>query len=80
MRRKTERSWQTSVGAQRIAQATSISPLCWFRGAGGDPVIVASADGPRVTDAGGNLYIGPCGSRGPLILAHAAPCVALRAT
>src|SRR5437763_10481025 len=51
------------------------SPVRSFRGVGGDPVVVASANGARLTDVDGNAYIDYCGSWGPLILGHAHPAV-----
>jgi glutamate-1-semialdehyde 2,1-aminomutase len=51
------------------------SPVRSFRGVGGDPVVVASASGARLTDADGNSYVDYCGSWGPLILGHAHPAV-----
>src|SRR5438105_3712651 len=47
------------------------SPVRSFRGVGGDPVVVASASGARLTDVDGNVFIDYCGSWGPLILGHA---------
>jgi glutamate-1-semialdehyde 2,1-aminomutase len=51
------------------------SPVRSFRGVGGDPVVVASGAGSRMTDVDGNVYIDYCGSWGPLILGHAHPAV-----
>ena len=51
------------------------SPVRSFRGVGGDPVVVASGAGSRITDVDGNVYIDYCGSWGPLILGHAYPAV-----
>jgi glutamate-1-semialdehyde 2,1-aminomutase len=47
------------------------SPVRSFRGVGGDPVVMASGAGSRLTDVDGNTYIDYCGSWGPLILGHA---------
>ena len=49
------------------------SPVRSFRGVGGDPVVVESGAGSRITDVDGNSYIDYCGSWGPLILGHAHP-------
>jgi glutamate-1-semialdehyde 2,1-aminomutase len=49
------------------------SPVRAFRGVGGNPFFVASAEGCRITDVDGRTYIDFLGSWGPLILGHAAP-------
>ncbi|MGB5398530.1 MAG: glutamate-1-semialdehyde 2,1-aminomutase [Gammaproteobacteria bacterium] len=49
------------------------SPVRAFRGVGGDPVFIASARGPRITDTTGKQYIDYVGSWGPMILGHAHP-------
>ena len=49
------------------------SPVRAFRGVGGDPVFIASASGPRITDTSGKQYIDYVGSWGPMILGHAHP-------
>jgi glutamate-1-semialdehyde 2,1-aminomutase len=53
------------------------SPVRSFRGVGGTPVFIASADGPRLTDVSGRSYIDFCLSFGPLILGHRPPTVAV---
>jgi glutamate-1-semialdehyde 2,1-aminomutase len=40
---------------------------------GGDPVVLASGSGARVTDVDGRVYVDLLGSWGPLILGHAHP-------
>ncbi len=52
------------------------SPVRSFRGVGGTPVFIASADGARLTDVDGRTYIDFCLSFGPLILGHRPPAVA----
>jgi glutamate-1-semialdehyde 2,1-aminomutase len=52
------------------------SPVRSFRGVGGTPVFMASADGARLTDVSGQSYIDFCLSFGPLILGHRPPAVA----
>jgi len=71
MSRKTERSNQVFEQAQRYMPGGVNSPVRSFRGVGGDPVIVRSGHGSRITDVDGNEYIDYCGSWGPLILGHA---------
>jgi glutamate-1-semialdehyde 2,1-aminomutase len=57
------------------------SPVRAFRGVGGTPRFIASAQGASMTDVDGRSYIDYVGSWGPMILGHAAPEVidALRA-
>jgi glutamate-1-semialdehyde 2,1-aminomutase len=75
MTRKTDRSHAAFEQAQRYLPGGVNSPVRSFRGVGGDPVVVASASGSRITDADGNEYIDYCGSWGPLILGHSNPAV-----
>jgi len=49
------------------------SPVRAYRAVGGEPVVLASGAGARVTDVDGNEYIDYVGSFGPLILGHAHP-------
>jgi glutamate-1-semialdehyde 2,1-aminomutase len=51
------------------------SPVRAFRAVGGTPPFIASASGPRVTDADGRTYLDFVASWGPLILGHAHPAV-----
>src|SRR5687767_7565031 len=73
MARKTDRSRAVFTEGQRYLPGGVNSPVRSFRGVGGDPVVVASAAGSRITDVDGNSYIDYCGSWGPMILGHAAP-------
>lgn len=68
-----DRSRQVFEEARRYLPGGVNSPVRSFRGVGGDPLIVASAAGARITDVDGNEYIDYCGSWGPLILGHAHP-------
>ncbi len=47
------------------------SPVRAFRGVGGDPVFIASANGPYLYDVDGNRYLDYVQSWGPMILGHA---------
>jgi glutamate-1-semialdehyde 2,1-aminomutase len=49
------------------------SPVRAFRAVGGEPPIIVSGAGARMTDADGNRYIDYVLSWGPLILGHCAP-------
>ena len=51
------------------------SPVRAFRGVGGDPIVAASGEGARITDADGKEYIDYVLSWGPLVLGHAHPMV-----
>jgi glutamate-1-semialdehyde 2,1-aminomutase len=59
--------------AERVIPGGVNSPVRAFRGVGGRPFFVASAEGCRITDVDGRTYIDFLGSWGPLILGHAAP-------
>jgi glutamate-1-semialdehyde 2,1-aminomutase len=61
--------------AQRVLPGGVNSPVRAFRGVGGTPFFVQSAEGSRITDVDGRSYIDFLGSWGPLILGHAAPAV-----
>ena len=47
------------------------SPVRAFRGVGGTPLFIRSAQGPTVVDADGRSFIDYVGSWGPMILGHA---------
>ncbi|MEE2789989.1 MAG: glutamate-1-semialdehyde 2,1-aminomutase [Myxococcota bacterium] len=49
------------------------SPVRAFRGVGGTPPVIASAEGAHMTDEDGNRYIDYCGTWGPAILGHSHP-------
>jgi glutamate-1-semialdehyde 2,1-aminomutase len=49
------------------------SPVRSGRAVGFDPIFVKEADGCRITDEDGNVYIDYVGSWGPLILGHSHP-------
>ena len=51
------------------------SPVRAFRGVGGDPIFVESAQGAYFFDPDGNRYIDYVGSWGPMVLGHAHPAV-----
>ena len=72
---KRDRSRAAFEAAQAYLPGGVNSPVRSFRGVGGDPVVVASGAGSRITDVDGNEYIDYCGSWGPLILGHAHPAV-----
>jgi glutamate-1-semialdehyde 2,1-aminomutase len=49
------------------------SPVRAFRGVGGTPLFIKSAEGATITDADDRVYIDYVGSWGPMILGHARP-------
>jgi glutamate-1-semialdehyde 2,1-aminomutase len=61
--------------AQRRLPGGVNSPVRAMRSIGRDPIFVASARGPVITDVDGNDYIDWVCSWGPLILGHAHPLV-----
>jgi glutamate-1-semialdehyde 2,1-aminomutase len=61
--------------AQDVIPGGVNSPVRAFKGVGGSPFFVARAEGARLVDEDGRVYIDFLGSWGPLILGHAAPAV-----
>jgi glutamate-1-semialdehyde 2,1-aminomutase len=59
--------------ARKIIPGGVNSPVRAFRGVGGTPLFIQSAQGPTITDADGREYIDYVGSWGPMILGHAHP-------
>lgn len=57
--------------AERYLPGGVNSPVRAFRAVGGEPVVIASAAGCRLTDVDGNSYIDYVGSWGPMLLGHA---------
>ena len=56
--------------ARRLIPGGVNSPVRAFRGVGGTPLFIASAQGARVEDEDGRSYIDYIGSWGPMILGH----------
>ncbi len=65
------RSREVFEKARRLMPGGVNSPVRSFRGVGGDPLVLASGAGARITDVDGNEYVDYCGSWGPLVLGHA---------
>ena len=59
--------------ARRVLPGGVNSPVRAFRGVGGDPVFVRSADGPYLEAEDGRRYVDYIGSYGPLIFGHRPP-------
>jgi len=51
------------------------SPVRAFKGVGGDPIFIDSANGAYITDTNGTEYIDYVGSWGPMVLGHSHPDV-----
>ncbi|RKF15844.1 glutamate-1-semialdehyde-2,1-aminomutase [Alginatibacterium sediminis] len=64
------RSEQLFSQAQQHIPGGVNSPVRAFKGVGGNPVFIQSANGSRITDADGKQYIDYVGSWGPMILGH----------
>src|SRR5579859_3450712 len=69
------RSHTLFVQAQHLMPGGVNSPVRAFRGVGGDPVFIASAQGAYLYDVDGNRYLDYVQSWGPMILGHAYPSV-----
>jgi glutamate-1-semialdehyde 2,1-aminomutase len=59
------------AAAERHIPGGVNSPVRAFRSVGGEPRFVARAEGARLWDADGRLYVDFVGSWGPLVLGHA---------
>jgi glutamate-1-semialdehyde 2,1-aminomutase len=59
--------------AQQVIPGGVNSPVRAFRGVGGTPLFIRSAQGAMLHDADGRSYIDYVGSWGPMILGHAHP-------
>lgn len=61
--------------ANRFIPGGVNSPVRAFKGVGGTPIFIDSAEGAFIIDSSGNRYIDYVGSWGPMILGHAHPGV-----
>jgi glutamate-1-semialdehyde 2,1-aminomutase len=71
--RKLDLSHSLQQRAERFFPGGVNSPVRAFRAVGGEPPIIVSGSGARMTDADGNRYIDYVLSWGPLMLGHCAP-------
>lgn len=69
------RSHELFQEAQTLLPGGVNSPVRAFRGVGGDPVFIDSANGAYLYDVDGNRYLDYVQSWGPMILGHAYPAV-----
>ena len=65
------RSEELFARAQRVIPGGVNSPVRAFRGVGGVPLFIRSAQGAFISDEDGRRYIDYVGSWGPMILGHA---------
>ena len=70
---KRHQSSSLQKRAEKLFPGGVNSPVRAFRAVGGEPPIIARAQGSRLWDADGNQYIDYVGSWGPMILGHANP-------
>jgi glutamate-1-semialdehyde 2,1-aminomutase len=73
--RKLARSHALQQRAETFFPGGVNSPVRAFRAVGGEPPMIVSGSGARMTDADGNRYIDYVLSWGPLMLGHCAPSV-----
>jgi glutamate-1-semialdehyde 2,1-aminomutase len=59
--------------AQKVIPGGVNSPVRAFKAVGGNPLFIAKAKGPRITDVDGNEFIDYVSSWGPMIFGHAHP-------
>jgi glutamate-1-semialdehyde 2,1-aminomutase len=59
--------------AQKVIPGGVNSPVRAFKAVGGNPLFIARAKGPRITDVDGNEFIDYVSSWGPMIFGHAHP-------
>ena len=64
--------------AQKYIPGGVNSPVRAFTAVGGNPLFIAKAKGPRITDVDGNEFIDYVSSWGPMIFGHAHPCIVSR--
>jgi glutamate-1-semialdehyde 2,1-aminomutase len=69
------RSADVMARARELFPGGVNSPVRAFGGVGGEPVVVARGEGPRIWDIDGKEYIDFVLSWGPLVLGHASPIV-----
>jgi glutamate-1-semialdehyde 2,1-aminomutase len=69
------RSAEIMERAREIFPGGVNSPVRAFKGVGGEPIVAARGEGPRIWDADGKEYIDFVLSWGALVLGHASPIV-----
>jgi glutamate-1-semialdehyde 2,1-aminomutase len=71
----TQKSKELFRKAQTLLPGGVNSPVRAFKSVGGDPVFITRANGSKLWDADGNMYIDYIGSWGPMLLGHSHPAV-----
>jgi glutamate-1-semialdehyde 2,1-aminomutase len=71
----TQKSKELFRKAQTLLPGGVNSPVRAFKSVGGDPVFITRANGSKLWDADGNMYIDYVGSWGPMLLGHSHPAV-----
>ncbi|MDH3977794.1 MAG: glutamate-1-semialdehyde 2,1-aminomutase [Gammaproteobacteria bacterium] len=75
-----DRSAQLFARAQKVTPGGVHSPVRAFKGVGGVPPFIESAQGAYLQDVDGQRYLDFCMSWGPMIFGHQDPDVAVAAT
>jgi glutamate-1-semialdehyde 2,1-aminomutase len=73
--RNAVKSSEIMARARELFPGGVNSPVRAFRGVGGEPIVAARGEGPRIWDVDGKEYIDFVLSWGPLVLGHASPIV-----
>jgi len=72
---QTQKSQALFKRAQKVIPGGVNSPVRAFKSVGREPVFITRANGSKMWDADGNMYIDYIGSWGPMLLGHAHPDV-----
>jgi len=72
---QTQKSQELFQRAQKVIPGGVNSPVRAFKSVGREPVFISRANGSKMWDADGNMYIDYIGSWGPMLLGHAHPDV-----
>ncbi len=70
---QTKKSQELFQRAQKVLPGGVNSPVRAFKSVGRDPVFIQRANGSKIWDVDGNMYIDYIGSWGPMLLGHAHP-------
>jgi glutamate-1-semialdehyde 2,1-aminomutase len=71
----TQKSKELFRKAQTLLPGGVNSPVRAFKSVGGEPIFITRANGSKMWDADGNMYIDYVGSWGPMLLGHSHPAV-----
>jgi glutamate-1-semialdehyde 2,1-aminomutase len=70
---QTKKSQELFQRAKKVLPGGVNSPVRAFKSVGRDPVFIQRANGSKMWDTDGNIYIDYIGSWGPMLLGHAHP-------